>query len=387
MKICILSPRYPWPETGGDTIRMNRLASYLKSQNHEVFLVCFFDGKEADNKKKLPYDKTILVRRYSFISAFNSFLYIIQGRPIQCGYYQSPLFYRKFSAFIESEKPDRYICWLPRMSDYIIKAGLCDKTILEMSDALSKTYSLSTNSKSRGLKKIIYKIERRLIYNEEQKLIKLYPKVVLVAQPDIDYLKSEAKQNVSSLKFHTIGVDLLTNLIQNYDSNKICFVGNMRTLQNQDAVFRFVNYIFPIIVENIPNAQFYIVGAEPPQNIKRLENNNIHVTGFVDNLHNFISDSCLAVAPVEIAAGIQNKVLVAMGCGIPVVMSSLISKAIPELINGENCFICDNPKDFAFNCINIMQSHIVRKKLSHNGYAMVDKNYSWKERLKGYEII
>lgn len=387
MKICILSPRYPWPETGGDAIRINRLSSYLKSQNHEVFLICFFNGKEREKKEKLPYDKIVTVKRHNLISAFYSFLYIIQGRPIQCGYYQSPLFYRKFSDFVNREKPDRYICWLPRMSDYIIKAGLCNKTILEMSDALSKTYSLSSNSKSRDLKKIIYNIERRLIYNEEQKLIKLYPKVVLVAQPDIDYLKTEARQDITSLKLHTIGVDLLINLKQNYDCNKICFIGNMRTLQNQDAVLRFTKYIFPKIVEKIPSAQFYIVGAEPPQNIKRLAKANIHVTGFVENLHYFISDCCLAVAPVEIAAGIQNKVLVAMGCGIPVVMSSLISKAIPELINGENCFICDKPKDFAFHCVNIMMSHALRKKLSDNGYVMVENNYSWKEKLKGYEEI
>ena len=43
-----------------------------------------------------------------------------------------------------------------------------------------------------------------------------------------------------------------------------------------------------------------------------------------------VSDSCVAVAPVRVAAGIQNKVLVAMANGLPVIMTSLISKAIPE---------------------------------------------------------
>ena len=82
--------------------------------------------------------------------------------------------------------------------------------------------------------------------------------------------------------------------------------------------------------------------------IKALANgSDIIVTGFVDEINVIVSECCLNVAPVRVAAGIQNKVLVAMGCGVPVVMSSLISKAIPELINNENCMIEDDKYVFA----------------------------------------
>ena len=69
------------------------------------------------------------------------------------------------------------------------------------------------------------------------------------------------------------------------------------------------------------------------------ERKNIVVTGFVNDLNVVISDACLAVAPVRVAAGIQNKVLVAMADKLPVVLTSMISRAIPELHHGENCLI------------------------------------------------
>ena len=162
----------------------------------------------------------------------------------------------------------------------------------------------------------------------------------------------------------------------------------MRTLQNQDAALRFVNNIFPLILSAVPSVKFYIVGAEPTQAILNLQNNkNVFVTGFVDDLMGFISDSCISVAPVEVAAGIQNKVLMAMGAGIPIVMSTLISHAIPQLEDGNNCFICDDNQLFAERCIEIMNNKTLRQKLSENGAKMIDTFYSWKTTLAGYELL
>jgi hypothetical protein len=33
MKICILTPRFPFPENGGDVLRINNIARYLKSRD------------------------------------------------------------------------------------------------------------------------------------------------------------------------------------------------------------------------------------------------------------------------------------------------------------------------------------------------------------------
>lgn len=216
----------------------------------------------------------------------------------------------------------------------------------------------------------------------------IYPKVVLVGQSDIDYLRSMANSPVSSLALYTNGVTCLPKISFSYDSMKICFVGNMRTLQNQDAVIRFVNNIFPIIKKSIPGAKFYIVGAEPSQRILNLDDGkNVVVTGFVEDLYSFIKDSCIAVAPVAVAAGIQNKVLVAMGCGLPVIMSSLISHAIPQLNNGDNCFVCDDDEIFASRCIELMEKSELRNRIASAGYEMVKACYSWEEKLNGYEYL
>ena len=383
MKICILTPRFPIPENGGDVLRINNIARYFKSQGHELLLVSFHDTPIDMDEAMRLYDKIYTVKRNKIVSMLNSLLFLLSGRPIQCGYYHARAFTKKFNEVLEKEHPDMFIAHLLRMAPYLEKAGLTNRSTVEMTDALSKTYSMSSNAKGGLLKKIIYRMERKLIERYEDHVIKTFPKVVLVSQADIDFLKKRIAS--SSLSLHTNGVDCLPSIPTKYNPNKICFIGNMRTLQNQDAVLRFVKNIFPVILRSKPDTVFYIVGAEPSREIQNLNNDkNIIVTGFVNDLEGMISDSCLAVAPIKIAAGIQNKVLVAMGCGIPVVMTSLISKAIPELMDGKNCYIKDDDESFANACISIMNDDKLRNDMRINGFNTIRDNYSWNEKLRGY---
>jgi glycosyltransferase involved in cell wall biosynthesis len=383
MKICILTPRFPVPENGGDVLRINHIARYLKSQGHELLLVSFYENKVDIEEARKLYDEIFLVKHKKIASYIYALMFFFAGKPMQCGYYYSKSFQRKFRNVIKQERPDRFIAHLLRTVPYLEKEGLYAESTVEMTDALSRTYTMTSKAKGSLLKKIVYFFERSLIRAYENHVVKVFPKVVLVSQTDIDYLNKRGQ--ALSLVLHTNGVSCSDVLPEKINPNKICFIGNMRTLQNQDAVLWFVKDIFPVILKYNPNAVFYIVGAEPSREILALENNkNIIVTGFVDDLAGVISDSCVAVAPIRIAAGIQNKVLVAMGCGIPVIMTSLISKAVPELRTNENCFICDDENSFAKVYIEIMKDVKLRNKIRKNGFDMVQKHYSWNEKLNGY---
>ena len=389
MKLCILTPRFPFPENGGDVLRINSIARYLKAKGHELILISFCFGEIKLKKDYFDlYDTIYVVKKHKITSCLFALLFCFVKKPIQCGYYFSFEFLRQFRQTLKNEKPDECVSHLLRMVPYLEKTHSQKKSIVEMTDALSKTYLLSSSSNQRSFKKTVYKFELSLIKRYEKYVIKNFPKIVLVSEKDVDYLKNSAKLPCDNVFFHTNGVNVLPDIPKSYNKNKICFIGNMRTLQNQDAVFYFVDEIFPLVKKGNPLAEFYIVGAEPPEKIKNLaDGKSVFVTGFVEKLEEEISDSCVAVAPVRIAAGIQNKVLVAMGCGVPVVMTSLISKAIPELKNKENCIIEDTTEKTAEAILEMMSNLQLREKLSLKGYETVKYNYSWNKKLEGYEKL
>ncbi|MBD5437933.1 MAG: glycosyltransferase [Treponema sp.] len=389
MKLCLLAPRFPFPENGGDVVRINSIARYLKGKGNELILISFCFGEIKLKKEYFDlYDTIYIVKKRKFSSYIFAVLFALCRKPMQCGYYFSTGFLRQFRRTLKNECPDECVAHLLRMVPYLESMKVQKKSVVEMTDALSKTYSLSSGSKQMSLKKIVYALELGLIKKYEKHVMQTFPKIVLVSKADIEYLKECADVSGKNLYCHANGVSVNASLPRSYNPNKICFVGNMRTLQNQDAVIYFVSEVFPIIRKANPDATFHIVGAEPPEKIRSLaDRKSIFVTGFVENLEKAISDSCVAVAPVRIAAGIQNKVLVAMGCGIPVVMTSLISKAIPELADRKNCLIRDSAESTAEICIQLMQDTEFRGRISLAGYETVRKCYSWNERLEGYEEI
>ncbi len=386
MKICILTPRFPFPENGGDVLRINAIARYLKEKGSQLCLCSYTEGKVTDEnliKAKCLYDNIYYIKRNKLASLFYSFISLLSGKPVQCGYYYSIRYKKLFSKVCLVEKPDLYISHLLRMTPYLVNEQCRKKTIIEMTDALSKTYTLSSNIRGFSPKKWIYKIEKRRMEKYEQKVIAEYPKVVLVSKSDKVLLG-----NQKNIFVHTNGVNCISQLNDNYNPDKITFVGNMRTLQNQDAVLFFAKEIFPLVKEKKPDAFFEIIGAQPSEQIKELhDGKNIIVTGYVDSVEDELKDSCVAVAPVRIAAGIQNKVLVAMACGVPVVLTSLISQAIPELSDGINCFVQDSKEKIAEKIIDLMTDNNLRKLVARKGFEIVQENYSWNSKLDGYEIL
>ena len=383
-KICILTPRFPVPENGGDVLRINNIAHQLRRQGYKLVLLSFEeDGEPQIFEAQRIYHKVYTVHRYQITSLFHAIICFLQAKPMQCGYYMSGAYRRKLREIIQKENPDLFIAQLLRMMPYLDELGLHNRSIIEMTDALSKTYAMSSQSKGNWLLRNVYRMEQRLILRAEQYSLLHFPKNVLVSQADIDYLKTKSL-HPESLELHANGVIYSKNISHKYDPEKIVFVGNMRTLQNQDAVLFFVQDIFPRILRQKPDTKFYIVGAQPPQSIQQLACENIFVTGFVEDIERTICDACLTVAPVRVASGIQNKVLVAMSCGLPVVMTSLIASAIPELQHEQNCLIQDEAATLADACLRIMNHPELRQQLAIDGYEMVKRHYSWKEKILGY---
>jgi hypothetical protein len=154
-----------------------------------LILVSYTSGKDngAPPHEQL-YDKIFGIKQSLFAAVGYSSCAFILGKPIQIGYYFSLRFLFKLKAVIKIEKPDLYIAHLLRMVPYLNLCNLRDKSIVEMTDALSKTYSLSNIFAGFSVKRLVYKIEKKRIAKYEKDTIACYKKCVLVSEADKNYL-------------------------------------------------------------------------------------------------------------------------------------------------------------------------------------------------------
>ncbi len=177
-----------------------------------------------------------------------------------------------------------------------------------------------------------------------------------------------------------------------YNPDTIVFTGKMSYHANITAAVYFAREILPRVWRSRPQAQFWIVGKDPVRKIQALgSDDRIRVFGTVPAIAPVLSSAGVSVAPMRYGAGIQNKVLEAMACGVPVVCSAQAAAALSAKDQTE-LLLAGNPGDFADAVIKLLEDRALRQRIARAGREYVLINHHWESiisRLESlfYEII
>lgn len=107
------------------------------------------------------------------------------------------------------------------------------------------------------------------------------------------------------------------------EPDTVLFSGKMSYAANDDAAHLLLREILPRLRRLRPNVRVIVAGSEPTAALRALaaRAGNVLVTGHVEDMRPFFGRAALALCPMRIAAGIQNKILEAMAMACPVVCS------------------------------------------------------------------
>lgn len=157
----------------------------------------------------------------------------------------------------------------------------------------------------------------------------------------------------------------------------IAFVGRMDYFPNVQAVSDFGRLILPRVRQAIPNAQFRIIGSNPSAAVQRLARiPGVVVTGTVSDVRPHLADATVAVAPLKIARGTQNKILQSLAMGVPVVASPQAANGVLA-VPGEHLLVGDGPEHFAEQVVLLLRNEPLRERLADAGRQQVVSAHSW----------
>ncbi|MCY4061601.1 MAG: glycosyltransferase family 4 protein [Chloroflexi bacterium] len=169
------------------------------------------------------------------------------------------------------------------------------------------------------------------------------------------------------------------------DAVTLLFVGNYEYGPNQDAVRVLVEQVLPQLREALPQARLQLVGLNPPDWMRALANDHIEVTGSVPDVKPYLARATVFVCPLRIGAGLKNKVLEALAMGIPVVATPLSVDGI-RVQHGESAIIA--PVDrIAEETLRLLRDEDLRERISRNGRALIEAEYSWRRTADSYERL
>ena len=147
---------------------------------------------------------------------------------------------------------------------------------------------------------------------------------------------------------------------------------------NIEAVIWFMDNCFKELKTLIPEFEFVICGANPSKKLLTYQDkfNNIKVTGKVNSIAKEISKSTLAIAPMISGSGLQNKILEAMSCSIPVLTTTKGKGDIKAKIN-KDLLVADTPIEFNKIICKVISDNAFARRIGLNGRSFVLKNFNW----------
>jgi sugar transferase (PEP-CTERM/EpsH1 system associated) len=159
----------------------------------------------------------------------------------------------------------------------------------------------------------------------------------------------------------------------------LVFVGAFQHLPNADAMTYFCRDVLPIVRQEIPEIELYIVGSNPSPPVVSLSAiPGVHVTGFVPDIRPYMTESSIYVVPLRLGVGIRGKILEAWGMKMAVVSTSVGCAGL-RCENDRNLLVADTEKHFSSQILSLLRNPSQRKRLGEEGRKTVEQYYGWEK--------
>ena len=207
--------------------------------------------------------------------------------------------------------------------------------------------------------------------------------VIVVSEQDRSFLRSDRVTVVEN----GVDTEAFTPGSKARTEPTIVFTGNMGYGPNVDAAVWFATSCFPRIRGVLRDVRFMVAGDRPSSRVRALGlRHGVTVTGRVPSIADVLRDADVAVVPLLSGSGIQNKVLEAMACGVPVVTTRIGLGGLRALPN-VHLLVEDDANAFADAVVALLESPARSDELGRAGRAFVVAEHSWQRAADQVDAI
>tara|TARA_B100000963_G_scaffold326191_1_gene313031 strand:+ start:496 stop:1629 length:1134 start_codon:yes stop_codon:yes gene_type:complete len=369
-KILFISTRSPFSKKySGDVIGSRKIVSILKKKNK-------LDIVSLDHKDDFSRDNIFIFKTpnllLKIINVIKSLFFL---RPLQFGFFYSA----KMKQFIHDKASDYDLIFFYhiRSSQYLPK-NYYGKKIIEMGDLYSNNYNQTFhNLNIFNPLKYIYFLESLLIKNIEKKIFSDFDKIIL-------FSKNEIKEINQSIKGKIIHINISIEKIKKKylfakNNKRILFIGNLKYLPNILAVKSFVKNVLPKLKKSLIDIRLDVVGEINSFDKYFLSlNKNVTCWGQQKNLDKFIKGTICGLANLDIATGMQGKILSYMSYGLPVICSKKTSYHFDK-----NVISYNNVDDLVIKINKFKNDKKLSNQISKKSLRFI-KKFTWQKIQKEY---
>jgi sugar transferase (PEP-CTERM/EpsH1 system associated) len=329
-RVVFLCQRVPWPPDRGDRITTWHFLQHLLARGAEVCIGCFQEEDRDQPAVEFLRERCaeVVAPRLSRGTAkLTSLRGLLTGEPLTLPFFRNAELRAAVDRWCQTPVDLIYV-YSSSMAQYALRPNAAAKVMqfAELDSDKWRQYA----AVSGPLGKWIYGREAKRLLAFEAQVARSFSRSFVV---------SEVEKELFQQLIPDVEPDVLPNGVdvehfrsqgdQDRDPHTAVFTGVMDYEPNVDGVCWFAEQCWPTLRQRFPDAQLLIVGSKPIAKVTALaEQPGITVTGRVDTTPPYFDKSAVAIAPLRLARGVQNKVLEAMSMGLPTVASPQASQGL-----------------------------------------------------------
>ena len=383
--LLFLAHRLPYPPDKGDKIRSWPILRHLAAR-HRVHLGAFYD--DPRDAAYVPVLQQICASVCAlplrpWQGRVRGLAALATGEAMSARYFRD----RRLMAWIDDTvvkfEPRAAFVYCSAMAPYV--TGLAfGRRVIDMVDLDSEKWR--GYAAGGGMLAPLYRREARRLLALERRAASEFDATLFVSTGEAELLERHAPEAATRVHVMSNGIDLdRFNPDRAYPNpfprgrRAVVFTGAMDYWPNVDAACWFGTEVVPRLRRRWSNTDFWIVGANPTRAIRRLCGDaNIRVTGRVADVRPYLAHADLAVAPLRLARGIQNKVLEAMAMAKPLVASPAALAAFGFARNDE-VLAASTPAEFVDMTAVALSAK--GRAIGLRGRARIAAEYRWDSKL------
>lgn len=390
--IAIAYSRLPLPMTRADQMTVAHLISFLAARGHEVDFYALDNGEEISDEHRAWIESVCRnVRIFShgpirrLIGVAGGFL---RGWPLQVGWFFNAAQTRAVRDGLQNVDIgySYYIRSAETMRGQGRLRGHTNGPVTFLAMQLSQALNTRRMAQHyRNLKeKLLYAVESRLVQNYEPRVWSDFTRTVLIGQQDVDEIASACRNRglpeIDNVVFGPHGVDV-DRFAPKADIEEepftLVFNGVLRTYTNVHAIVWFAENVWPLIQAGESRAKLLIVGRDPrPEVIALGAMEGVTVTGEVPDPADYIARAAVCINPVQVGAGMQNKLIEFMAMRKAVVATTVANEGI-RATPGEHLVIADDARSFARAVLALLSDPARRDRLAETARNYILENWTW----------
>lgn len=317
----------------------------------------------------------------TFSRALRDVRSLATGRSATEGHFWSPALASDVRDWNEETPFDAVVCFCSGMYRYAEMPELRNAhQVVDLVDVDSEKWAECAAS-GRAPVSWVHRLESQRVRRLERRIANKADAVTVISDDERSlFLRSTGRADAIVVG-NGVDTDYFCPTGVESEQDTCCFVGVLNYQPNVDGMVWFASHVWPQVRKARPQARLKIVGRRPCTAISRLAKvDGVEVHADVPDVRPYLQGSAVAIAPLRISRGVQNKVIEAMAMGRPVLATRGALTGISVQL-GEEAVCADGAAQWAADLLSLFSDKERRHRIGAAAREYVLRQHAWDRSL------